>query len=96
MTALGKNVAKVDLGDWHACALMLDGRLLCFGQNDHGEVTGDDYGPGGTRDYVTPREVTALGADVVELVTGDYHTCARKSDDSVWCWGTNATRFRVR
>lgn len=26
---------------------------------------------------------------IVEIVAGDYHTCARLSDGSVWCWGDN-------
>jgi len=28
-------------------------------------------------------------ADVVEIAAGDYHTCARKGDGSVLCWGYN-------
>ena len=29
-------------------------------------------------------------ADVEAVTTGDYHTCAMKSDGTAWCWGWNA------
>jgi hypothetical protein len=28
----------------------------------------------------------------IEVRAGRFFTCARKSDDSVWCMGTNITR----
>lgn len=31
-----------------------------------------------------------LPADAVELVAGDFHTCARLADGTVACWGSNA------
>jgi alpha-tubulin suppressor-like RCC1 family protein len=34
-------------------------------------------------------QVTALGNTVAEVATGDHHSCARKDDGTLWCWGTN-------
>jgi len=27
--------------------------------------------------------------NAVELVAGEHHACARKTDDTIWCWGNN-------
>jgi alpha-tubulin suppressor-like RCC1 family protein len=35
----------------------------------------------------TPQQVTALGSSVIEISGGFSHTCALKSDKTVWCWG---------
>src|SRR5262245_39180820 len=32
---------------------------------------------------------TSCTVDVVEVAEGGHHTCVRKSDSSVWCWGFN-------
>jgi alpha-tubulin suppressor-like RCC1 family protein len=34
-------------------------------------------------------QVTALGASVVEVAAGIFHTCAGKADGTLWCWGWN-------
>jgi len=38
---------------------------------------------------VLPIQVTALGASVAEVSLGSNHTCARKTDGTLWCWGLN-------
>ena len=75
---------ELDLGDHHACARKGDGTLWCWGMNNYGQI-----GDGGTADKKAPAHVQALGTAVAELATGGYHTCARKGDGSVWCWGLN-------
>ena len=75
---------ELDLGDHHACARKGDGTLWCWGMNNYGQI-----GDGGTADKKAPAHVQALGTAVAELATGGYHSCARKGDGSVWCWGLN-------
>ena len=36
LAACGRNVA-VDAGFVHTCVVTVDGKLTCFGQNDHGQ-----------------------------------------------------------
>jgi alpha-tubulin suppressor-like RCC1 family protein len=32
-------------------------------------------------------QVTSLGTEVAEISVGWTHTCARKTDGTLWCWG---------
>ncbi len=85
VTALGSDVAEVVLGFAHTCARKRDGTVWCWGVNEKGE-TGNGAP---SKVEPVPKEVTGLGADVVELAAGAAHTCARKSDGAVFCWGAN-------
>ena len=74
----------------HACALLSDGSLRCWGGNIHGQLgngtTADPTtGPPGSAVIVA---VTGI-ASAVTVATGAYHTCAVLSDGSVHCWGQN-------
>ena len=37
----------------------------------------------------SPVQVTALGTSVAQVAAGYDHTCARKADGTLWCWGHN-------
>jgi alpha-tubulin suppressor-like RCC1 family protein len=84
VTALGSGVAQVSTGYSHSCARMVDGTLWCWGSNASGQL-----GDGTTNDQSSPEQVTALGSTVAEVSAGADHTCARKTDGTVWCWGNN-------
>ncbi len=78
-------VAHITAGGWHTCALTRDHRVWCWGRNDFGQI-----GDGTPRPVVSsPVEVTQLGADVSGVSAGRFHTCARKADGTLWCWGQN-------
>lgn len=84
VSALGTSVAEVSTGNYHTCARKTDGSLWCWGLNSWAQL-----GDGTTVDRSTPVQISALGTSVVEVAVGTAHTCARKSDGSVWCWGDN-------
>ncbi|AUM12819.1 IPT/TIG domain-containing protein [Ketobacter alkanivorans] len=79
------NIGKVKkisfLNPFHACALKMDGKVLCWGNNANGQlgVNTNDYG------YI-PMEVSGLN-DVVDVSAGNFHTCAVTSNGSAYCWG---------
>jgi len=79
------NVMQVTAGGLHTCALKTDGTLWCWGRNSSGQI-----GDGTTTDRLTPVQVTALGNSVAEVSAGEAHTCARKLDNTFWCWGDNS------
>ena len=84
VTALGASVAEVAVGELHSCARKTDDTLWCWGANSEGQL-----GDGTTLDELLPTQVSALGASVAEVAAGAVHSCARKTDDTLWCWGAN-------
>ena len=72
------------LGRDSACGLQLDGSLWCWGSDDFAQI------PDGVTLQDAPLPIR-IGTDVdwVEIVVGLRHGCARKQDNTVWCWGDN-------
>jgi alpha-tubulin suppressor-like RCC1 family protein len=71
-------------GGSHSCAVTAAGALQCWGWNGHGQL-----GDGTTTNRLTPTAVSGMGTNVTAVSAGGAHTCARKSDNTVWCWGLN-------
>ncbi|HTR49840.1 MAG TPA: hypothetical protein VMJ10_03975 [Kofleriaceae bacterium] len=72
------------------CAQLADGTMYCFGDDTDGQLGDGNMGTGVVS--IVPAEVIASGSpfgSVAEIGTGDGTTCARKTDGTVWCWGTN-------
>lgn len=73
----------------HTCAIDGDGKLLCWGDNQWGQL-----GIGSTESRVTPTVINLAGAS--DISTGEEHTCAiansalDPASKSVWCWGLNS------
>ncbi|MBI3180479.1 MAG: RCC1 repeat-containing protein, partial [Deltaproteobacteria bacterium] len=63
---------------------MSDGRLRCWGKNDHGQV-----GRGSGRFYSVPVEVPTL-TNVTAVSAGGDFTCAVTAAGRAWCWGYGA------
>ena len=77
-------------GENHACALTETAGVLCWGNNDAGQL-GD--GTTTTRSKAAPVLVAAGGEPLtgaLELRTGGMHNCVRKTGDDIVCWGNNA------
>jgi alpha-tubulin suppressor-like RCC1 family protein len=74
----------IDGGGGQVCGIR-DGRLFCWGQNDHGEVAlgtpGDVPAPKEIAFTDSPSQWTAVSA-------GDSYTCAI-GDGKLYCWGRN-------
>ena len=85
VTALGASVAQVAAEYIHACARKTDGTLWCWGDNGAGQL-----GDGTKSAHPSPVQVAALGSTVAQVAAGEYHTCARKTDGTLWCWGDNS------
>ena len=73
-----RNVAQVDLGVEHGCAVTSDGAVLCWGFNSHGQS-------GGVAN--TPTLVSE--GRWVHVTVGTAHSCALDDDSELWCWGRN-------
>lgn len=73
----------VAAGGNHACSLLDDATVRCWGGNEFGQL-----GDGSTEDRLEPVEVVGLRG-VRALSAGSGFTCAVLSDASVSCWGVN-------
>jgi alpha-tubulin suppressor-like RCC1 family protein len=70
------------------CAVLADHTVWCFGGDESNELT-----DGLIADRATPVQIQdAAGAfgDVVEVIVGEHHACARRSNGALWCWGSDA------
>ncbi len=70
----------------HSCALDSAGAAWCWGGNGDGQL-----GDGTTGERVVPEPVDiTTGLTAASMITaGDLHSCALKTDRTVWCWGAN-------
>ena len=84
VTGLTTGVVGLGIGGTHSCAITSTGGLKCWGRNDYGMV-----GDATTTQRLTPVDVSGMTTGVDLVMPGRFHTCARKTDDSFWCWGWN-------
>ncbi|NCU42106.1 MAG: hypothetical protein EOM19_05325, partial [Candidatus Moranbacteria bacterium] len=86
-----EGVSQISAGDTYTCALKTDGTVWCWGRNNNGQ-----FGDNTTTDKYTPVQV--LGVEgigflegVSQISAGESHTCATKTDGTVYCWGSNSS-----
>lgn len=72
-------------GGLHTCALVEDGSAHCWGSNLSGQLgIGTPEGR-----MVVPSRV-ATNVRFTSLSAGEEHTCGIATDQTLWCWGSNA------
>ncbi|MCU1690956.1 MAG: regulator of chromosome condensation [Frankiales bacterium] len=100
----GGALGSVERG--HTCAVSVDTRVRCWGRNGNGQLgvedadhtTSDSSTPALVqRDAdLAPAEPGDPHVSLVDLsnvtgvVTGGLHSCALRTDTTVWCWGSGA------
>lgn len=80
------NVKILQIGATHACALLTDETVKCWGANIGGQVGA----PGPANEYLTPTPVAGLD-HASELTVGAMHSCVLVTGGYVRCWGENLT-----
>ncbi|MBK8172524.1 MAG: hypothetical protein IPK60_19595 [Sandaracinaceae bacterium] len=80
--------ARCVWGTQHACAIMTDRTMQCWGSNAQ-----DKRGLGTTTPpFAAPyfKSVVPGMTDIDEIALDDQRTCAHSLADDVWCWGINS------
>ena len=76
---------SVSVGSLHTCARRTGGRLFCWGDDTRGQL-----GSGNPGDRTAPTEVVgALTTWTGPAAAGGSHTCARQTNGSDYCWGSD-------
>jgi len=78
----GTTVTGITAGGKHACVVLDNGDVQCWGANDYGQL-----GDGTHNDARIPALVHMPPA--VEVHAGATYTCARLRNNTIACWGDN-------
>ncbi|MBI4012266.1 MAG: hypothetical protein HY359_08175 [Candidatus Rokubacteria bacterium] len=96
-----QDVVAIAAGQVHECALKADGTVWCWGYHYYGNLGNgksgvtpglDCHTQGGCGTPYAVQVVSGQGgafANVLKVIAGRMHTCALRSDGTVWCWGYN-------
>ena len=77
---------QVATGSSHTCIRHRDGTLMCWGDNDQGQLGVGEFG--GRR--TAPANVPGV-SDARFVAAGGYHSCAIVGDGAVACWGSGSS-----
>jgi alpha-tubulin suppressor-like RCC1 family protein len=81
VVGLTENVIAIATGLKHGCAVMNDGTIKCWGDNEYGKL-----GNGTTESSLTPVSVSGIN-DAIAVAAGQMFTCAITRSGGVKCWG---------
>jgi alpha-tubulin suppressor-like RCC1 family protein len=77
------DIATVDAGGLHSCALRASGVAYCWGDNSNGQL-----GDGTTTNRLVPMPV-AGGLTFISVSAGAHYTCGVATSGAAYCWGYN-------
>jgi alpha-tubulin suppressor-like RCC1 family protein len=87
--ALGANVVDASSGgSYHTCVVLADGTAKCIGANTYGQLGNNSTTASSTAWVVVGGPTPLTG--ITQITAGLDFSCARMSDATVKCWGSNA------
>ncbi len=91
---VGRTAKQVSLGARHACALLDNDKVKCWGSNQSGQLglgdTNDRGDAPGEMGDALPYVDLGQGRTAVQVVASYFHSCAILDDASLKCWGANS------
>ncbi|MBT7081066.1 MAG: hypothetical protein HN929_06325 [Chloroflexi bacterium] len=74
---------QISAGKSHTCALLINGSVECWGNNDVGQLGNGTP----SASELIPVSVGGLGSNAVHVSAGERFTCATLTTGAVQCWG---------
>lgn len=84
ITRFGFGYRQVSMGMFHACALLFNGDVRCWGNNDSGQAGTGVAGP--PLSVPTPVQTSLKFSSIS---AGREYTCAVSTESVPYCWGNN-------
>jgi alpha-tubulin suppressor-like RCC1 family protein len=85
VAAFDKSIVKATNGAGYTCATTTAGEVFCWGRGGQGQL--------GTSTAAIQRDPgkadLPISANIDRIASGAAHTCARSTDATLWCWGSN-------
>jgi len=81
-----RQFVSIAAGEAHVCAVLADGHVLCWGNNEFGQL---GNGANSYEPVPRPQEVVGL-TGVVKVACEVHRTCAVTGEGLVYCWGLNS------
>ena len=89
----GRIAKRVAVGEGHACAILGNNELKCWGDNRYGQLGNGDIESRGDEPnemgYALPAVDLGTGRYATDLTLGYYTSCALLDNNQVKCWGRN-------
>ena len=85
----GDPVQQLVAGNNHTCALMQSGLVMCWGDNQFGQLGYNSKNNLGDGEPVTSFGYVTLGDLATRIAAGGDHTCAILTSGALRCWGRN-------
>ncbi|MDP7203619.1 MAG: hypothetical protein QGF72_05760, partial [Candidatus Poseidoniaceae archaeon] len=84
-----KTAVQISVGFYHACAVLNDASVKCWGRNSEYQLGTGNTTQIGTTAATLGDQMPAvnLGGNAVKVAAGQYHTCALLDTGEVKCWG---------
>jgi alpha-tubulin suppressor-like RCC1 family protein len=80
---------SVTTGQYHACALDLNGAAYCWGNGNYGQL-GNGLPPSGGAGISSNRATPVTGGLTFRAIAaGERHTCGIGTNNKIYCWGSN-------
>ena len=76
----------ISLGYYNSCAIMNNGSVMCWGDNNYGQL-----GDNSTSDSNIPTYAhLPQGSKAIAISSGKYNVCTILDNNSIYCWGQNS------
>jgi alpha-tubulin suppressor-like RCC1 family protein len=87
---LRSGTSAITSGDYHSCALSAAGGVICWGNNDSGQLGNADLNAQHKYAAFAPVQVDGFADPQTEITAGAEHTCSISLTGAARCWGSNA------